>query len=245
MLIFAQRLGIPSQVFSTNRRLSLSKANDYVEVYDLIPDRENKLLIKDTGRSEKFFDLELYDIESLGRKTLIRNPGHIISWFTDKDGIVRIRQWVDENEDDRFEYRAHPDAPWKEINPGTNSYGILFLNEPEKTLAFYRPDGGDRVIARAFDCAKNAFYGPIIEDPNYDLIPEEYIMDPETEEVFGFRYQSDRRRTIWFQESHHHLQEQINQAFPPNPQRYPRFRKQWANRCASTQRPAPRRVVAV
>jgi len=185
-----------------------------VQVYDLMPDTSDRILIKDTGKSEKFFDLELFNVDSGSRKRVAKNPGHIISWITDKNGIVRMRQWVDEDENDRFEYRLNEETEWKEIHLGTDSFGVLFLNEPEKVLSFHRPEGKDRVIARAFDCARNEFYGPSIEDPDYDLIPETYILDSETEETFGFSYQAERRRTIWFKHEHHRIQEKINAAFP-------------------------------
>lgn len=214
IIVFAQRLGIPTEVFSTNRRLNHTARCEYVEVYDLLPDTADRIVVKDTGRSEKFFDLDSFNVDTGSRKTVAKNPGHIISWHTDKDGVVRIRQWVDENEDDRFEYRSNDQSPWKAIDPGTDSYGILFLDEPERILSFFLPEGSDRVIARAFDCATNRFYGPIIEDPIYDLIPETYLLDPETEDTFGFSYQADRRRTIWFRQEHHQIQEKINAAFP-------------------------------
>jgi len=214
VIVFAQKLGIPAEVFSANERLSAVRPCDYVEVYDLLPDTDDLLLVKDTDQSEKFFHLDSFNVDTGSRKTVAKNPGHIISWYTDKDGVVRIRQWVDENEDDRFEYRPDEEGEWKEIHPGTDSYGILFLNEPERILSFFIPEGKDRVIGRAFDCSRNAFYGPIIEDPNYDLIPETYLLDPETEDTFGFTYQSDRRRAIWFKREHHVIQEKVNQAFP-------------------------------
>ncbi len=214
IIVFAEKLGIPVEVFSASSRLTAIKPCDYVQVYDLLPDTSDQILIKYTDKSEKFFDLELFNVESGSRKMVAKNPGHIISWITDKDGIVRIRQWVDEKEDDRFEYRLDEEAEWKEVHLGTDSFGVLFLNEPEKVLSFHRPVGKDRVIARAFDCARNEFYGPIIEDPDYDLIPETYILDPETEDTFGFSYQSDRRRTIWFKREHHNIQEKVNAAFP-------------------------------
>jgi len=214
VIVFAEKLGIPAEVFSANRRLSAVEPCDYVQVYDLMPDTSDRILIKDTGKSEKFFDLELFNVDSGSRKRVAKNPGHIISWITDKNGIVRMRQWVDEDENDRFEYRLNEETEWKEIHLGTDSFGVLFLNEPEKVLSFHRPEGKDRVIARAFDCARNEFYGPSIEDPDYDLIPETYILDPETEETFGFSYQAERRRTIWFKHEHHRIQEKINAAFP-------------------------------
>jgi len=214
VIVFAEKLGIPAEVFSANRRLSAVEPCDYVQVYDLMPDTSDRILIKDTGKSEKFFDLELFNVDSGSRKRVAKNPGHIISWITDKNGIVRMRQWVDEDENDRFEYRLNEETEWKEIHLGTDSFGVLFLNEPEKVLSFHRPEGKDRVIARAFDCARNEFYGPSIEDPDYDLIPETYILDSETEETFGFSYQAERRRTIWFKREHHRIQEKINAAFP-------------------------------
>ena len=214
VIVFAEKLGIPAEVFSVNRRLSAVEPCDYVQVYDLMPDTPDRILIKDTDKSEKFFDLELFNLDSGSRKRVAKNPGHVISWITDKNGFARIRQWVDEDENDRFEYRLNEKAEWKEIHLGTDSFGILFLNEPEKVLSFHRPAGKSRVIAQAFDCARNEFYGPIIEDSDYDLIPETFILDPETEDTFGFRYQSDRRRTIWFKHEHHAIQEKINAAFP-------------------------------
>ncbi len=214
LLVFAHKLGIPSEVFSTTHRLSQVTPSEYVEVYDLLPDIKNKLIIKDTDRSEKFFHLEQFDPTSGSRKRVAKNPGHIISWYTDKDGKVRIRQWVDEDEKDRFDYRPDEDSQWREINPGADSYGILFLNEPEKVLAFLRPEGEDRVIGRYFDCAKNEFYGEPIEDPKYDLIADDYMVDPETEETFGFRYQAERRQSIWFNEAHRQLQAKIDDTFP-------------------------------
>jgi hypothetical protein len=106
LLVFAEKLGLPAQVFTTSNRLRISQPSEYVEVYDLLPDVANKLIVKDTGPSEKFFHLDRFDPTTGSRKRVARNPGHIVSWFTDKDGIVRIRLWIDENEKDRFDYRS-------------------------------------------------------------------------------------------------------------------------------------------
>lgn len=214
ILVFAQRLGFPSQIFSVNDRLNQQTPNDYVQVYDLLPDLEDKLIVKNTDRSEKFFDLEQFDISSNGLKRVVKNPGHIISWFTDKNGFIRIRLWVDENENDRFDYRKDANSPWTEIHPGTDSFGLLFLNEPEKIIAFVRPEGESKVIGRYFDCARNEAYGTPIEDPEYDVLPAFYILDPESEETFGFSYQAERRKAVWFSQGHQALQTQVDAHFP-------------------------------
>lgn len=214
VLVFAQRLGIPSQIFSVTDRLGQPNPTDYVEVYDLLPDTRDTFIVKNTDRSEKFFDLDRYDLSNQGRRRVAKNPGHIISWFTDKDGVIRIRLWVDENEDDRFDYRKDADSPWTEIHPGADSFGILFLNEPEKVIAFVRPEGESKVIGRYFDCARNEAYGEPIADPEYDVLPDFYVLDPESEETFGFSYQAKRRKAIWLSEPHQALQAQVDAQYP-------------------------------
>jgi len=214
VLVFSQKLGIPSQIFTTSDRLTRMQPSEYVEVYDLLPDVANKLIVKDTERSEKFFHLDRFDVTTGSRKRVAKNPGHIISWFTDKDGLIRIRLWVDENENDRFEYRKDADSPWGEIHPGTDSFGLLFLNEPEKIIAFVLPEGEDRVIGRYFDCARDQAYGKPIEDPEYDVIPDFYILDPETENTYGFSYQAERRQAVWLNAAHQRLQNRVDTIYP-------------------------------
>jgi dipeptidyl aminopeptidase/acylaminoacyl peptidase len=214
LLVFSQKLGIPTEIFTTTDRLSRITPTEYVEVYDLLPDTQNKLIIKDTERSEKFFSLQLHNLQSGSIKTVAKNPGHIISWYTDKDGVVRIRLWVDENEDDRFEYRPDAESPWKEIHPGADSFGILFLDEPEKIIAFVRPKGETHVIGRYFDCAQNVEYATPIRDPEYDIIPDQYMVDPETESTFGFSYQAEKRVSVWLSDHHQALQARIDSIHP-------------------------------
>ena len=214
LLVFSQKLGIPTKIFTTTNRLTRVTPTEYVEVYDLLPDTQHKLIVKDTKRSEKFFNLQLHNLQSGSLKTVAKNPGHIISWYTDKDGVVRIRLWVDENEEDRFEYRPNAESPWKEINPGIDSYGVLFLDEPEKIIAFVRPEGESHVIGRYFDCAQNSEYGFPIIDPEYDIIPDRYMLDPETESTFGFSYQAEKRVSVWLSDDHKNLQSQIDSIHP-------------------------------
>ncbi|MEM9159866.1 MAG: prolyl oligopeptidase family serine peptidase [Verrucomicrobiota bacterium] len=214
IICYAHKLGQPAYIHLTNSRLSRDEPTQFVLAYDLMPDVKNRLLVKEEGRKgEKFFDLYRHDVSSQSHKLVAKNPGHIIVWYTDKHANPRIRHYVDENEKDQLEHN-YGEEEWKLLPYFGEVYALFFTNEPQKIIVFYRPDGEPFVLGRHFDIATSQFYGEPYSDPNYDLIPSEYILDPETEDSFGFHYITDRLRTVWFDPQHQSIQSAINANHP-------------------------------
>ena len=60
------------------------------EVLDVLYDRQDEIIITVNKRNPQVFDPYLVNIKTGEMKMLAENPGNIISWMTDHDGVVRM-----------------------------------------------------------------------------------------------------------------------------------------------------------
>ena len=215
VLVFAQKLGIPFQVFVINFNLGGHQLSEFHRVYDTLPDMKNVYLAKEGRVTIRFPDLYRVNAYTGSKTKVASNPGNIISWLTDKDGLPRIRYYIDENEIDCYEYRSNEGEEWRSIDIDGHPLSVLFLeNAPEQFIIFIRRNGHDKFKAFRFDAERNEYIDTVLSDTNYDILPTEYLIDPENEASFGFRYSLAKPKNFWLDEAFAQAQARIDTLHP-------------------------------
>lgn len=214
VLFFVQKLGSPIGAYTASFKLASVRPSLFSRVYDTLPDKPSIYIAKDDDFDEKFNDL--YQINALNgsRKLIEKNDGSILAWFTDKDGVTRIRYTIDENERDQYAYRSSIDSEWKPIDINGHPIGVLFRGGPDEFVVFVRRDGQTRFAAHSFDGAQNKYIDTVLEHEQYDIIYNQFIVDPESEETFGFQYDLEKPQMHWFDEELAATSERIDKKNP-------------------------------
>ncbi len=214
VLFFVQQLGTPIGAFTANFKLSNVRPSAFNRVYDTLPDQARVYIAKDDDFDEKFNDLYRVNAITGSRKRIEENDGNILAWFTDKDGVTRIRYTIDENERDQYAYRSGPDSDWKPIDIDGHPVGVLFHGGPDEFIIFIRRNENARFAAYTFDAATNSYANTVLEDENYDILYNQFIVDPETEQSLGFTYDLEKPQTYWFDATLAAISEQIDRQHP-------------------------------
>ncbi len=197
VILFVQKLGSPIGAYTASFKLASIKPTDFTRVYDTLPDTPRVYIAKDDDYDEKFNDLYRINASTGSRKRIEKNDGSILAWFTDKDGVTRIRYTIDENERDQYDYRSGPDTEWKDIDINGHPVGVIFHGDPDEFIVFARRDNTPRFAAYTFNGARNEYVNTILEHEDYDVIYNQFIIDPETEQSFGFQYDLEKPTMHW------------------------------------------------
>lgn len=213
-LVYMQKLGSPIGAFTTSYRLGSAKETPFALVFDTLPDMKSVYLAKEGRRTDKFPDLYRLNAHTGSRQRVTENPGNVITYFTDKDGIPRIRYTIDPDESDVYEYKDSDDAPWRRLAIDGHPLGVLFTNNPNEIVLFIRRSGEDRFAAYRFDVIGNQYLDTLVIHPEYDIVFSEIVVDPETEETFGFRYHLDKPSVHWFDNAFRGYQARIDLQHP-------------------------------
>ncbi|MDQ8197645.1 prolyl oligopeptidase family serine peptidase [Pelagicoccus enzymogenes] len=214
VLFFAQKLGTPIGAYTASYKLASVKPADFYRVYDTLPDTENLYIGKDDNFDEKFNDLYLINAKNGSRKRIEENDGTILAWFTDKDGVTRIRYTIDEYERDRYAYRSSADDDWRDIDINGHPVGVLFHGGPDEFIVFVRHDGDARFAAYTFNGAKNEYVDSVLEHEEYDILYNLIVVDPETEKTYGFQYDLQKPKTHWLDPEMAEISARIDRQHP-------------------------------
>jgi len=214
VVIFVQQLGNPTGAFTAGYKLNRVAPTDFYRVYDSLPDKKGIYIAKDEDFDSKFNDL--YQVNALtgSRKRIEKNDGTVLAWLTDADGVTRIRHTIDEYEKDRYAYRSGPDGQWRDIPIHGQPLTVLFLDETEQFAILARREGSDTFSLYRYDATSNRYSSTILEDDEYDILITEFIHDPETEEIYGFSYDSARPTTFWFEQDFAKFESRIDALHP-------------------------------
>ncbi len=200
-----------------------------------IKGNKDEVLVSANDRSEDTQDVYRMNMNN-GRKTLINtsSPGNVSSWLLDSDDLPRAtlssdfskKRWW-------FSYRSGEGAPWKKLaewneqlkdvvipvafDPADKSKLYVASNIGRDTLAFFKFDpetgklgdlvyGDDRYDVASFELIGGALgeggsllFGGTEEDPG---------------KLLGVRYQADKLKTVWFDETAKRAQAMVDAALP-------------------------------
>ena len=164
-------------------------------------------------------------------ETVVKNPGNIVAWGVDRTGCVRLGVTETDKLETDFIYRENEKAAWHA------------LPKPKGVLDHIRPSGFDaanqklyvaalfvskgRWAIYPFDPATGALGSAVMEDPDYDIAPEESlipaidgialdqpIFSDRKPGLVGVYYLTEGPRMRWFDPEYAAYQHVINKALP-------------------------------
>lgn len=195
-------------------------------------DRDQSVLMLDRGSNEGR-DLLFQDVIKVGTlsgayQTLVKNPGDVVGWVVDRQGVVRLG--VTRNET-RFAaiYRESEQAPWRKLPLFDESLGKispLGFDYDGQRLVVAVTSGRKRRAVHFYDPAKGELGELIAAHDQYDIIPESgapsndgvSLAAPIGSElagtVVGVRYMTDGPRVKWFDPTLAAVQALVDKVLP-------------------------------
>lgn len=189
-------------------------------------DPENILISTDQNGIQGYPDVYRQRVGRKARKLVVQNPGNVIDWIVDREGVVRagVRE---EKKGMAYSviWRPSEDAEWQVL--ATNSSDVkgwwpAGFSKDGKTM--YVSTNVDRSTAALveYDPATRKFGRVLHEDPIYDVGPSAFLLDNFTfsliynrdQELVGVRYAAAKTRTVWFSEPYQTIQRELDLAMP-------------------------------
>ena len=160
--------------------------------------------------------------------TEVKNPGEVRAWGLDFDGVARVGI-LSHGEQAGAIYRETEQAPWRTIMPLHDSLGQM------RPLGFDAE--GDKVFVTALtkdkrwsifrlDPKDGSLGEPLLEDPEYDIVPEGFrpvfdgvplvnpIFSSRKKSLVGVRYFTESARMKWLDREFATLQASVDRALP-------------------------------
>jgi dipeptidyl aminopeptidase/acylaminoacyl peptidase len=195
-------------------------------------DQDQSVLMLDRGTNEGkdlvYPDVVRVSTMTRGFKTVVKNPGNVVSWVPDRAGVVRLGITRDGLRSGVI-FRDSEAAPWRTLPPPENVRGGL------SPLGF-SPDGRRLIIAAENERKRRAVYyydietgklgDEIASHPQFDIIPERgspsidgvslagTVTSDLAENVIGIRYITDGPQMLWFDSGFAALQEKLDKILP-------------------------------
>ncbi len=160
--------------------------------------------------------------------TEVKNPGEVGSWGLDFEGIARVGI-LSHGDQSGAIYRENEKTPWRTILPLQDRLGKM------RPIGFDRE--GDKVLVTALtkdkrwsifrlDPKDGSLGEPLLEDPEYDIIPESFrpsfdgvplvnpIFSHAKKTLVGVRYFTESARMKWYDREFAALQASVDRALP-------------------------------
>lgn len=203
-------------------------------VLDRLDHDHEHVLVANNGRSKFYPDVYRLNIYTGKMKRVETNPGHFLSWGTDRDGHVRFAvghpdtggraQGEGELLRQMLYYRPTPDAEWQVAHSTHYFDGDIFIplrfGGDNKTMYVATNQGRDTTALYAFDPGTGKLGELILADARADLAGE-YIgaglrLSPRDHRPLWVSWQYEKPEKVMLDEEFATLQNTIDNAFPDN-----------------------------
>lgn len=195
-------------------------------------DKEQSVLMIDRGNNEGsdvvYPDVIRVSTRTRSFKTVVKNPGNVVAWVTDREGVVRLGITRDGL---RYgvTYRENEQAPWRTmplIDPARGRITPLGFDHEGRRLIVVATNDEKRRAVYYYDLAEGQLGDVIASHPQFDIIPERGapsidgaslsgpVVSGLAENVIGIRYFTDGPRTEWFDPGFAAFQTALNKLMP-------------------------------
>jgi len=225
------RSSVPISGYEDNR-LSVSGAKLLArEVIHWFNDQDQTILMLDRheagGGNPREPDILRVDTVTGEAHTELKNPGNVVHWGLDFDGVVRLGI-IAQGEQTGAIYRENANVPWRTLLPLAGRSGGMRL------LGF--DAAGDRMFVAALNPEKRwavypldpvtgALGDALLADPVYDIVPERLgeaggvglaspIFSRKKQTLVGIRYCTEAPRIQWFDKEYASYQAAMDRALP-------------------------------
>lgn len=192
---------------------------------------QHVLMVDSPSRAQS--DLVYPDVIKLStvtafHRTIVKNPGNVISWAADSNGVVRIGITRDGL---RFGaiYRENETSDWRTLPLFEQSRGVISpvgFDDRNGRLLVAATDENKRRAIYYYDIASEKLGDLIMGHPQFDIIPQfgwptidgvglvGAVTSDLSGEVLGIRYLTDGPRVKWFDPGFAALQKSIDAISP-------------------------------
>jgi dipeptidyl aminopeptidase/acylaminoacyl peptidase len=200
------------------------------EIIHSFADDNQSVLMIDRGVMGDDSSPDVVRVSTLTRsvRTVVKNPGNVISWVTDRSGVVRLGITRDGM---RFGviYRETEEAKWRAIPMKDEKYGTitpLGFDADGRRLLVLGDNAEKRRAVYYFDPEEAKVGDVVASHPQFDIIPERgspsvdgvSLAGPVSSElaegVIGIRYITDGPRMLWFDPGFAELQKTLDRLLP-------------------------------
>jgi hypothetical protein len=159
--------------------------------------------------------------------TEVRNPGNVIHWGLDFDGVARLGLLSQAGQTGAI-YRENADTPWRTILPLNRRSGemrILGFDAAGSRMLVAALNPENRWAVYPLDPATGVLGMPLLSDPDYDIVAEGLgetggigrsapVFSRKKRSLVGIRYYSESPRVQWFDKDFASYQAAMDHALP-------------------------------
>jgi dipeptidyl aminopeptidase/acylaminoacyl peptidase len=212
-------------------KTSSSVLQSYEIMYASGQDPANVLLLDRTAKSGEQYlypDVIAMDTTTGRYQSILTNPGGVIHWLADWNGVVRFGlKW--DGTVSRLTYRETPTAPWRYVpDQGDSAMERSFvgLDQSGRIIHVAQASQNGRWAIFPLDLQNSRLGEALIVDDEYDVLPPDFrpnyagvplaeaIYSDKTQELVGVRYMGTGPHQRWFDPALGDLQRQIDALHP-------------------------------
>jgi len=217
------------------RRQSFKNSTESIYANEIIhasgQDPERILLLdRNSYHGERILypDVLAMDTRTGRYQEVLRNPGNVIAWMADWEGVVRFGlAWAGKTAS--LTYRETATAPWQGL-PGLGATGaepgFAGLDRSGRIVHLALPSAKGRWGIFPYDLGQKRLGEADLANDEYDIVPPDFIpnfagvplaatlFSPKTHEFLGVRYVTEGPQQHWFDPAFAALQRQLDAMYP-------------------------------
>ena len=206
------------QLFSVNKdgsKTSLIKTatETRVEIIDQMKNDDQYILLAMNERNPENFDVYKLDINTGEKIMIIKNPGSIVEWISDKEGNVRLAVGSD-GVNETLYYRENNNGEFKPVisnNFKSTLKPLGFTNQKNHLYALSNINR-DKLALVDFDCATGKEIRVIYENPEADIL--DVIYSKSSNKLSYLTYEISKREIFFLDNQVKEMYDDVRSQLP-------------------------------
>ena len=177
--------------------------------------RPGEALVVVDKQGVKFPDVLSIDIRHNSVQTVVSNPGKVVRWIPDDQGVVRLGLVLTKESEWHYLYRFTEDSPWERLDLPDRAY-VLAFNSAGTSLFVCLLEGARKTGGLyLYDLSEKHFSEASHSDPVYDICSNviSFVRDQKHNSIVGFRYIREKPSVVYFDKTYRNIQESLNDTF--------------------------------
>ncbi|MCZ6716775.1 MAG: S9 family peptidase [Gammaproteobacteria bacterium] len=174
------------------------------------------ILVQKINQRFRFPDVYKVNVNTGHMRKLTINETDIMDWYVDHKGQPRAGYSTGSDRDDLvmdIVYRSENSEEWKSIVTSTlGDFSIHGFDQDNRHVFLSSRNGEDRMKLYRVDGETGELGKPLVSDPDYDV--DGRLVSTRAGKPIYFRYQTDKPRTLFFDQSWADRQSVIDDALP-------------------------------
>ena len=186
------------------------------QVLDIWWSNPDYILVQKINQRFRFPDVYKVNVNTGHMRKLTINDEDIMDWHVDHKGEPRVGYSAGADRDDLIYdivYRPENSEEWKSIvSSTTGDFSLHGFDQDNRHIFLSSRNGGDRMKLYRVDGETGELGKPLVSDPVYDV--DGVLISTRAGKPLFFRYQTDKPRTLFFEQDWADRQVAIDGALP-------------------------------